>query len=232
MNGKAITLVGSIATAIWLLLIAVYVWAKWSCFLTMDPNSLGDFVAGAFGPLALFWLVCGYFQQGLELRQNTEALNLQVEELRNSVLHQGEMARASMLQLELEKAKIDADALREQALRDQAAPKLQIQSLKSVQSYAENGRYGVQMSVKNLGDDLELLEVEKNGIDGEVHRQGNWKSLQTVVFSFKGPRPQHTAESSIKVKMKDVLAVRHEVVIKLTPEAGKFLAELGSPRPI
>lgn len=51
-------------------------------------NNLGDFLAGAFGPLAIFWLVLGFFQQREELRLNTRALEAQAEELRNSVEQQ------------------------------------------------------------------------------------------------------------------------------------------------
>ncbi len=55
---------------------------------TLKPNELGDFFAGFFSPLAFLWLVFGYYQQGEELKQNTLALNLQADELRNSVEQQ------------------------------------------------------------------------------------------------------------------------------------------------
>ena len=51
----------------------------------MDLNEWGDFLAGAFAPLAFFWLVIGYFQHGKELRLNTKALKTQEEELRRQV---------------------------------------------------------------------------------------------------------------------------------------------------
>ena len=56
--------------------------------LPYNLNEFGDFIAGAFAPLAFFWLVRGYYQQGKELQQNTEALNLQAQELQNSVQEQ------------------------------------------------------------------------------------------------------------------------------------------------
>lgn len=45
-------------------------------------NEFGDFIAGAFAPLAFLWLVLGYYQQGKELQQNTAALQLQADELK------------------------------------------------------------------------------------------------------------------------------------------------------
>nr|WP_228267864.1 hypothetical protein [Acinetobacter sp. TUM15064] len=55
-------------------------------------NKLGDFLAGVFAPIAFPWLILGYIQQGKQLDQNTraleqqeKALNLQIEEMRESV---------------------------------------------------------------------------------------------------------------------------------------------------
>ncbi len=47
-------------------------------------NEFGDFIAGAFAPLAFFWLVRGFYQQGKGLEQNSEALKLQAKELNAS----------------------------------------------------------------------------------------------------------------------------------------------------
>lgn len=52
--------------------------------LPEDLNEFGDFIAGAFAPLAFFWLVRGFYQQGKGLKQNSEALTLQADELSNS----------------------------------------------------------------------------------------------------------------------------------------------------
>ena len=67
--------------------------------ISLPLNELGDFLAGAFGPLALAWLVFGYFQQGDELRQGTEALRMQADELKASVRQQAEMVEATRLTL-------------------------------------------------------------------------------------------------------------------------------------
>lgn len=75
--------------------------------LPNDLNEFGDFIAGAFAPLAFFWLVRGFYQQGKGLEQNskalkmqatelektTKALELQVQEMRASVEQQSRLAK-------------------------------------------------------------------------------------------------------------------------------------------
>ncbi|OOY29148.1 hypothetical protein BMI90_02485 [Thioclava sp. L04-15] len=65
-------------------------------------NELGDFLAGAFGPLAIFWLILGFFQQGEELQHSVKALELQAEELKNSVAQQKAMVGITERQLNLD----------------------------------------------------------------------------------------------------------------------------------
>ncbi|WP_262236571.1 hypothetical protein, partial [Escherichia coli] len=71
----------------------------------------GDFLAGAFSPVAFFWLVLGYLQQQKELQQNTEALKLQATELKNSVEQYKEMVSVSKQQLENESIKAMTERL-------------------------------------------------------------------------------------------------------------------------
>ncbi len=84
MTDKRYTL-GIWFTALYLLILAIYAYARSDAVLVMKPNEVGDALAGAASPLAFLWLVLGYLQQGEELRQNTEALNMQVKELQASV---------------------------------------------------------------------------------------------------------------------------------------------------
>jgi len=66
-------------------------------------NEFGDFLAGAFSPLAFLWLILGYLQQQKELQQNTRALEIQAEELKNSVQQYKEMVRVANEQLEADR---------------------------------------------------------------------------------------------------------------------------------
>lgn len=83
-----------------------------------ELNSLGDFLAGVFAPVAFFWLILGYIQQGKQLDQNTKALEqqeralqLQIDEMKESVKQQKEIAEINekTLQASFEKAKPEID---------------------------------------------------------------------------------------------------------------------------
>lgn len=56
-------------------------------------NELGDFLAGVFGPLAIFWLVLGFFQQSRELRLQVKELSLSVDQQKELV----EVTRETLL---------------------------------------------------------------------------------------------------------------------------------------
>jgi len=80
---------------------------------TMTLNELGDFLAGIFGPLAIFWLILGFFQQGKELQQSTMALKLQAKELNNSVHQQSELVEVSRQQMETERESLKIERQRQ-----------------------------------------------------------------------------------------------------------------------
>ena len=90
---KPLTKIGLGVTALWVLsntLLGLYVPGDFSA---MSLNEWGDFLAGVSAPLALLWLVIGYFQHGEELRLNTKALSAQQEELRRQVEETATLAR-------------------------------------------------------------------------------------------------------------------------------------------
>ena len=90
---------GLILTCLWLIFFGAMLFAY------PRPSSLnewGDAFAGFFAPIAFMWLVLGYLQQGEELRNSTKALNLQAEELRSSVEHQGQLVEISRQQVRQE----------------------------------------------------------------------------------------------------------------------------------
>ena len=86
-----------IITVIWLIGIFIIYLMGWLEYPT-SFNELGDFLAGIFSPVAFFWLIYGYFQQGKQLEQNTKALEqqekalqLQIDEMKESVKQQQQL---------------------------------------------------------------------------------------------------------------------------------------------
>ncbi|WP_141243352.1 hypothetical protein [Bordetella genomosp. 1] len=98
--GRKRTIVGVVITVVYLVVGLWLGWEQRASLLEMKPNEVGDFLAGLTGPIALLWLILGYFQQGDELRQGTEALQLQAAELRQSVEQQRELVKVTTRQVD------------------------------------------------------------------------------------------------------------------------------------
>lgn len=96
MSLKPLTTLGVVGTAVWTLFVCCYLYFtnQFTTVFESAPNNFGDFWAGTFAPLALWWLVLGYFQQGIELRQNVEALEKQSFETANLVAQAQAQAQA------------------------------------------------------------------------------------------------------------------------------------------
>lgn len=143
---RVLSVVGIVGTAMYLLALALLCFGRLPELKAMPLNNLGDFLAGAFGPLAILWLVLGFFQQGIELRQNTEALRLQADELQKSAEQQRQLVEVSRAQVEAE-----LDVIRYE--RDRAAkaarPQLICQGV-GAGFNGEEARY--ETSFKNLGN--------------------------------------------------------------------------------
>ena len=116
MKNRRFTL-GIAISVLWLLVGAVLLYTKRSELSMMLPNAWGDFFAGIFAPLAFLWLVLGYLQQGEELNLSTRALQLQADELRNSVEQQRALVEVSRQQVESERAALEY----ERTLREESA---------------------------------------------------------------------------------------------------------------
>ena len=90
---RRLTRLGLLLTTAWALAIFTVLFFKADDISTMAVNAWGDFLAGVSAPLALLWLVIGYFQHGEELRLNTRALEAQQEELRRQVEETATLAK-------------------------------------------------------------------------------------------------------------------------------------------
>lgn len=69
-------LFGLVVTLVWLLLGMLYISSNvgWGNFATLPIDEMGNFLEGAFAPLAFLWLVIGLFIQQTVLAQNNREL--------------------------------------------------------------------------------------------------------------------------------------------------------------
>ena len=97
MNKRSLT-TGIVVTVIWIaIIVCIYLFTGLEHPKSL--NEFGDFLAGVFAPVAFFWLILGYMQQGKQLDQNTKALEqqeralqLQIHGMKESVQQQKELA--------------------------------------------------------------------------------------------------------------------------------------------
>lgn len=184
---KKIGCFGAAATAVYLVVLGLLVWARLPRLLDMELNAVGDFLAGAFGPLAILWLVLGFFQQGIELRQNSEALHLQAKELHNSVTQQAELASTAKAQFDLDKAALEH---RIQELKDEESlrrrmldPRLDVSGTCAVIGRPKEGKSFPKyvVDVRNRGNDcseLQLsLSIGQEQQYEQLSRHEAWKAI-------------------------------------------------------
>lgn len=164
------TEIGYWASLVYVGLLLSYIIYNWSKLECLPPNELGDFTAGAFGPLAILWLVLGYFQQGDELKQNTDALIQQAAELQQSAAHQAALVAVSRLQVEAEIER-HRDERRRQKIKNQ--PKFSVTW--ESDGYADNNRGTLQCT--NLGPECMDVHIwcdednENAGVQIETYEE-------------------------------------------------------------
>jgi len=95
---QRLSLFGIWSTALYIGVVVTVVVCKGpSALWSLPLNAIGDFLAGAFAPLAFLWLVIGYRQQNIELSLNTDTLVAQLEEMRQMVEEQAKQTTALVL---------------------------------------------------------------------------------------------------------------------------------------
>lgn len=185
---KRLELWGALATIAYLAVIGWWVSVKWSSFLGLELNALGDFLAGAFGPIAFLWLVLGFLQQGRELR-------LQVEELSRSVQQQTVMAEAAMEQIKSQKAALDIQIWQHE---NSISPSFDVQIF-PVRGPIQMGNtssviritnrasvvYGIEVIIERPLGDGEALEVGRlNNLGVSDDIKFDYASLTEVAIGF------------------------------------------------
>ncbi|HEY0922548.1 hypothetical protein [Rheinheimera pacifica] len=153
-----------VLTILWLILGGYYIYHTWPAVMELQPNEIGDSLAGFFAPLAFFWLVAGYIQQGKELQQNTEALRLQHEELKNSVEQQKIIASSAKAEMALLSEDYSAQRKKELVA---AQPKFELAYLFDRGSEIGGRKKCYKIKLLNIGHavtDLKLYHVREKGL--------------------------------------------------------------------
>ncbi|MFY1712892.1 hypothetical protein J3366_15505 [Tritonibacter mobilis] len=153
---------GVLVTIAYLLGVAAFLLCRLAELRQLELNEIGDFLAGSLGPLAIFWLVLGFFQQGAELRNSIQSLDLQTKELKQSVEAQKEMANAGNEQLQLQQ---DEFTLTIQELTKARRPKFVLTYLGIDDSISKSGKIGEdaplmhRIGIANVGGTACEVEV-------------------------------------------------------------------------
>ena len=157
---KKLTKFGFWITAVWLLVFVAMVFYNLDSSIAMNLNELGDFLAGVSAPLALLWLVIGYFQHGEELRLNTKALRAQQQELQRQVEQTAVLANNAARQAAAteELARLDEEReVREKLLRERdAQPEF-------IDVGGGSSREEIHRKIKNRGADATIIELNCTG---------------------------------------------------------------------
>jgi len=127
-------------------------------FKDIDFNEVGDYLAGVAAPVAFFWLVYGYYQQGKELKLNNKTLSLQYEELRHSVSAQQDQAASMKEQLSI-------------VVREKFYPKFKIKKFNYLKDEAYIGIVIENVSNEVYSTNIEVLSdgmILANTIDSNV----------------------------------------------------------------
>lgn len=176
-------------TVVYLVCVGWLTATRFEALLALAPNEWGDFLAGAFGPLAFLWLVLGYFLQRDELRYSAEALWLQSEELKNSVEQQRALVEATRDQVDFEKS-----ILAEQRIEFERQAQPIIRLSYNGRTSIVNGIFAHHILVENLGETCTDFAI----------------SVRNDRFGFvnilpRGESTNFNLESSEKEKFEDII---------------------------
>ena len=156
----------------------------------MDPNEWGDWAAGTFAPVAFLWLVLGYRQQAIELKQNTEALRRQERQLEAQVR---ELERSGQLQLQLEATRLQAETAAQASRIASAATVSANQPAFVVNRATGSARVGAaDIELRNSGRDASEVRVtipkaDSNGARVSPERIELWSADSSHKLKVRFP---------------------------------------------
>jgi hypothetical protein len=167
-----LTRVGIVGTKLYLILIMAALPSMaslgWIKIAALELNEVGDFLAGLFGPLAIFWIVLGFFQQGKELKNSVETLKLQARELAASVEQQKELVQVTREQLAHER---DVLGLQQTERKQLAQPNFILQLRMIMISGPDTGKY--RCKLVNSGAQVSEVKLQVY-LNDDVVLEKNW----------------------------------------------------------
>lgn len=196
-----------IITVIWVGIVIVVPFCCARDKLPSHLNEWGDYLAGAFSPLAFFWLIMGYLQQGKELQQNTKALELQAQELQNSVAEQ----RNSIIEQQNSVKQQEAQV---KVLQEQLEKNLEWQEVQMNQrepSFILEALDSHTIKIQNVGGEARYLEEAGH----YIHQCAQLRYGEVVQFSIN-----QELYSSFAIKYINYLNQRYYVSFFVTKNEG------------
>ena len=159
---------GLIITGVYIGAIVILRWGDFSQLQSIDLNNLGDFLAGVFGPLTIFWLILSFVLQKRELSQNTQALELQAEELRKSVEQHTQLVETTKEQLQVERMMLEQELVRREI---ELKPKFVVQNSSWTMKGGGDTRINYLFQFKNAGAHANELSIST---DSEIPSFNNF----------------------------------------------------------
>lgn len=228
--------IGLVGTGVYIVVLSatlftLYKW-DWISVTPLELNQVGDLLAGLFGPLAIFWIVLGFFQQGEELRNSVNTLELQAKELALSVEQQRELVEVTRDTLEHERSVVEQNKVLE---IDRLKPKPLVM-MKTAMIVGTKEHYS--LVITNAG----------SGVAGvKVYLKMAEKTIRSFDFPYwdKGQRIEDGSiffhaekidqELDLSIDYHDNQNARVELLYKLKPPAsllggGEFISRLVSER--
>lgn len=198
----------------------VYFIFEWDEIRAMSPNEFGDLLAGILGPLALIWLVLGFFQQGQELRHSVRALELQTEELRNSVRHQEELVLATREQIDFEKSMVERQAAQ---MSQRERPIFHVRGGSNSGSDQTGGRE-FMYEIENIGERATdvLINVDRGAVASLSSRRPVMKFGDKIPFKLHSYPDRHDGDFDLNIECLDINAVHRKFVIRFRKEGIKI----------
>ncbi|WP_152551613.1 hypothetical protein [Polycyclovorans algicola] len=151
--------------------------------LELDLNEFGDLAAGFAAPMALVWLIAGYFQQQVEIRQNTAALDqqdaslrLQVDELKCSV--EAQLLQAATSREQLTVASASAEFHRKEMMRSKQ-PLISMATGGSG-AHRQAGQIYIDVQVQNHGHALTQGKFTIHPEEGSQITFGNGQVSESI----------------------------------------------------